>query len=152
MLKAGDKAINFILKNEKGEKVSLEDFKGKKVVLYFYPKDSTPGCTIEAKGFRDIYDEILETGAVVIGISPDGQKSHDKFKGKFKLPFHLLSDEDHVVAEAYGAWGEKNLYGKKYKGMLRSTFIIDENQKILKVFPKVNPKNHANEIIAVLKE
>lgn len=152
MLKAGDKAINFILKNENGEKVSLEDFKEKKIVLYFYPKDNTPGCTIEAKGFRDIYDEILETGTVVIGISPDGQKSHDKFKDKFKLPFHLLSDEKHVAAEAYGAWGEKNLCGKKYKGILRSTFIIDENQKILKVFPKVNPKNHANEIMAVLKE
>ncbi|MBN2883098.1 MAG: thioredoxin-dependent thiol peroxidase, partial [Clostridia bacterium] len=126
MIAKGKKAIDFKLKNHEGKTVGLEEFKGKKVVLYFYPKDNTSGCTIEAEGFRDVYDEILAKGAVVLGVSPDAQKSHEDFREKFNLPFHLLSDEDHSVAEAYGAWGEKKMYGKAYMGILRSTFIIDE--------------------------
>lgn len=150
MLKVNDKAIDFKLNDAEGNEVSLGNFKGKKVVLYFYPKDNTPGCTIEAKGFRDVYDEILETGAVVVGVSPDGQDSHCKFRDKFELPFHLISDPEHTLAEAYGAWGEKSMYGKKYMGILRSTFVIDENQNISHVFPKVSPKTHADEILKAL--
>jgi len=152
MLKATDKALNFRLNDADGNEVSLDSFTGKRIVLYFYPKDDTPGCTIEANGFKDGYDEILETGSVVVGVSPDGQDSHCKFRDKFELPFHLLSDTDHSVAEAYGAWGEKNLNGKKHMGILRSTFIIDENQEITHVFPKVSPKIHAEEILRALGE
>lgn len=151
MLEQGDKAIAFELTDHKGDKVKLEDFRGKKVVLYFYPKDNTPGCTIEAKGFRDVYDEILEMGAVVLGVSPDDKDSHEKFRDKFDLPFHLLSDKDHEVAKAYGAWGMKNVFGKKKEGMIRSTFIIDGDGKIEKVFPKVSPEKHAKEILEALE-
>ncbi len=150
MLKQGDKAIEFSLKSYDGKDVSLSDFRGKKIVLYFYPKDNTPGCTKEACGFRDVYDYILDAGAVVIGISPDSQASHEKFINKFSLPFYLLSDEDHKVAEAYGAWGEKKSYGKTYMGIIRSTFIINENLVIEKVFPKVSPEHHAEEILNLL--
>lgn len=150
MLKQGDKAIEFSLKSYDGKNVSLSDFRGKKIVLYFYPKDNTPGCTKEACGFRDVYDYILEAGAVVIGISPDSQASHEKFINKFNLPFYLLSDEDHKIAEAYGAWGEKKSYGKTYMGIIRSTFIINENLEIEKVFPKVSPEHHAEEILNLL--
>ncbi len=150
MLKQGDKAIEFSLKSYDGKDVSLPDFRGKKIVLYFYPKDNTPGCTKEACGFRDVYDYILDAGAVVIGISPDSQASHEKFINKFSLPFYLLSDEDHKVAEAYGAWGEKKSYGKTYMGIIRSTFIINENLVIEKVFPKVSPEHHAEEILNLL--
>jgi len=152
MLKVKEKAINFKLKDADGNEVTFETFKGKKVVLYFYPKDNTSGCTIEANGFKDVYDDILETGSVVVGVSPDGQESHCSFRDKFNLPFHLLSDTDHSVAEAYGAWGEKSMYGKKYMGILRSTFIIDENQMITHVFPKVTPKTHAEEILKAIGE
>jgi peroxiredoxin Q/BCP len=151
MLKSGDSAIDFTLTGSEGESVSLSQFKGKKVVLYFYPKDDTPGCTTEACGFRDVYDYILETGAVVIGISPDGQVSHKKFREKFGLPFYLLSDEEHKVAESYGAWGEKKMYGKSYMGILRSTFIIDENGVVIKVYPKVTPDGHGDEVLKVLQ-
>ena len=150
MLKQGDKAIEFSLKSYDGKDVSLSDFRGKKIVLYFYPKDNTPGCTKEACGFRDVYDYILDAGAVVIGISPDSQASHEKFINKFNLPFYLLSDEDHKIAEVYGAWGEKKLYGKTYMGIIRSTFIINENLVIEKVFPKVSPEHHAEEILNLL--
>ncbi len=150
MLKAGDKAIEFSLKSYDGKDVSLSDFKGKKIVLYFYPKDNTPGCTKEACGFRDIYDYILDAGAVVIGISPDSQASHEKFINKFSLPFYLLSDESHKVSEAYGAWGEKKSYGKTYMGIIRSTFVINEALVIEKVFPKVSPERHAEEILNLL--
>ncbi|MFO7611263.1 MAG: thioredoxin-dependent thiol peroxidase [Clostridia bacterium] len=150
MLKPGDKAVDFILKNHEGSEISLKNFEGKKVVLYFYPKDNTSGCTIEAEGFRDVYDDILDSGAVVIGISPDGQSSHDKFREKLGLPFHLLSDEDHLTAEAYGAWGEKSMYGKKYMGILRSTFIMGEDRLISHVFPNVSPEEHAAEILGAL--
>jgi len=152
MLKKGNKAIAFELKDHDGKPVRLEDFRGKKVVLYFYPKDNTPGCTIEAEGFRDVYDEILEKGAVVLGVSPDAQKSHENFRNKFNLPFHLLSDEDHNIAEAYGAWGEKKMYGKSYMGIVRSTFIIDESGTISHVFPKVSPNEHAQEILKALDD
>ena len=152
MLEVGNKAVDFKLNNHEGKPVSLGDFKGKKIVLYFYPKDNTSGCTIEAEGFRDVYDDILEKGAVVLGVSPDAQKSHENFRTKYNLPFHLLSDEDHAVAEAYGSWGEKKMYGKSYMGIIRSTFIIDEKGKLTHVFPKVSPKNHAEEILKALEE
>ena len=152
MLKNGDKAIDFTLPDSEGKNVSLSDFRGRKVVLYFYPRDNTPGCTKEACGFRDVYDYILETGAVVIGVSPDGQSSHKKFAGKFGLPFHLLSDEEHRVAESYGSWGEKKMYGKTSMGIIRSTFIIDEEGTIIRVFPKVSPEGHAEEVLKILQE
>lgn len=152
MLKVGDKAIEFKAKSAEGKEISLSDFKGKKVVLYFYPKDNTPGCTTEACGFRDVYDYILEAGAVVIGVSPDNEASHVKFRDKFGLPFYLLSDEDHKIAEMYGAWGEKKLYGKTYMGIIRSTFIINEDMVIQKVFPKVSPEGHAEEILDLLRK
>jgi Peroxiredoxin len=151
MLKQGDKAIDFTLLGSEEKEVSLNDFRGKKVVLYFYPKDDTPGCTKEACGFRDVYDYILAEGAVVIGISPDNTASHMKFKNKYNLPFYILSDPDHKVSESYGAWGEKKLYGKTYMGIIRSTFIIDENGSIIKVFPKVTPEGHGDEVLDALK-
>lgn len=152
MLKVGDKAIEFKAKSAEGKEISLSDFKGKKVVLYFYPKDNTPGCTTEACGFRDVYDYILEAGAVVIGVSPNNEASHVKFRDKFGLPFYLLSDEDHKIAEMYGAWGEKKSYGKTYMGIIRSTFIINEDMVIQKVFPKVSPEGHAEEILDLLRK
>lgn len=150
MLETGQKAPGFHLPNGEGEMVSLEDFRGKKVVVYFYPKDDTPGCTTEACSFRDHHQVIQEKNAVVLGISPDSSASHQKFAAKFGLPFHLLSDEDHSTAEAYGAWGEKKMYGKAYMGILRSTFIIDEEGTVIKVFPKVKVDQHAEEITALL--
>jgi thioredoxin-dependent peroxiredoxin len=150
MIKENDKAPDFGLINVDGKEISLNSFKGKKVVLYFYPKDDTPGCTKEACSFRDTYDLILAKGAVVIGISPDDTKKHEKFKNKFNLPFYLLSDTEHKVAESYGSWGEKSMYGKKYMGIIRSTFIIDENGKIIKIFPKVTPDGHGEEVLKSL--
>lgn len=150
MLKKGDKAIDFTLKSDNDETISLSQFKGKKVVLYFYPKDNTPGCTKEACAFRDSYDDFLKKGAVVIGVSADSIKSHKNFKTKFNLPFYLLSDDEKKVIKDYNAWGEKSLYGKAFFGIIRSTFIIDENGFILEVFPKVNPENHAEEILKYL--
>lgn len=147
MLTEGANALDFTLKNVDGEEIALSNFKGKKVVLYFYPKDDTPGCTKQACSFRDWYDDILDKGAVVIGVSPDNNESHVKFKEKFNLPFFLLSDNEHEVAQMYGAWGEKNVYGKKSIGMLRTTFIIDEEGKIIKVFKKVDTKNHGEDVL-----
>lgn len=132
MLKVGDKAPSFTLKNEQDQDIKLDNFRGKKVVLYFYPKDNTPGCTKEACSFRDVYDDILEAEAVVIGISKDSIKSHQKFKEKHQLPFYLLSDPDHKVIESYGVWKEKKMFGKVYMGIVRSTFIIDEDGKMKK--------------------
>lgn len=152
MLKVGDIAPDFGLKDAEGNMITLSDFKGKKVVLYFYPKDNTPGCTKEACSFRDVYDDILAAGAVVMGVSPDSTASHQKFRNKQNLPFYLLSDEDHKVAESFGAWGEKKMYGKTYMGIIRSTFIIDEAGKIIKVFPKVKPEDHGAEILNALKQ
>lgn len=150
MLNVGDKAIDFSLPNVDGNIVKLSDFKEKKIVLYFYPKDNTPGCTKEACGFRDIYREILDKGAVVIGISPDSIKSHQKFKEKHNLPFYLLSDENHEVCELYGAWGEKKMYGKTYMGVKRITYVIDENFNIMAAFPKVSPEKHGDEVLELL--
>ena len=147
MLKEGTKAPEFSLKNEEGQEIALKDFLGKQVVVYFYPKDNTPGCTTEACTIRDVYDDILDKGGVVIGISADSQKSHGNFKKKYDLPFYLLSDPEKEVIQAFGAWGEKKMYGKTYMGIIRSTFIIDPQGIIKKVFPKVSPKEHAREIL-----
>jgi len=149
-LEKGDKAPAFSLKNTAGETVKLSDFKGKKVVLYFYPKDMTPGCTKEACGFRDDYAQLKKRGVEVIGVSGDDQKSHEKFTEKYSLPFTLLSDPDHEMMKKYGAWGEKNLYGKKSMGVLRMTYIIDENGKIIHVFRKVKTDTHSQDVLKVI--
>ena len=150
MLKEGDKAPAFTLKNEEDKDISLADFTGKKTVVYFYPKDDTPGCTKEACGFRDVYDEILAKGGVVLGISADSVKSHAKFKTKFDLPFHLLSDPEKKVIREFGAWGIKKMYGKEYEGIIRSTFVLDVDGTVIKAFPKVKPAEHAAEILGLL--
>jgi len=151
MLQEGTTAPDFTLPADGGGEVTLSELRGKKVVLYFYPKDNTSGCTTEACNFRDDYSEIIAAGAAVLGVSPDSIQSHDRFKLKYELPFALLSDPNHEVAELYGAWGEKKMYGKTYMGIVRSTFIIDEDGKIVKVFPKVKPQYHSQEVLAVLK-
>lgn len=151
MLKEGDMAADFLLKDSDGNDISLSQFKGKKVVVFFYPRDNTPGCTKEACSFKDVYDLILAEGAVVLGISKDSVDSHKKFRDRYGLPFYLLSDVEHKVAEAYGAWGEKKLYGKNYMGMIRSTFIIDEQGRIIKVFPKVKTEKHGQEVLNEIK-
>lgn len=150
MLKTTEPAFDFQLADETGKMVRLSDFRGKKIVIYFYPKDNTPGCTREACGFRDVYDEFLARGAVVIGISKDTAPSHARFKTRYNLPFYLLSDPDGQVIEAYGAWGEKKMMGRTYMGILRCTFIIDEEFRIARVFPKVKPDEHAAEVLAAL--
>jgi len=150
MLEAGAKAPRFKLPSDEGRTVSLDDLKGKKIVLYFYPKDDTSGCTAQACEFRDNWKSVQAAGAVVLGVSPDGVTSHGKFKAKYRLPFPLLADEDHAVAEAYGAWGEKSMYGRKYHGILRTTFVIGADGRIEKVFQKVKPKGHAAEVLAAL--
>lgn len=129
-LKPGDVAPDFTLPDQDGKPVSLSSLRGKRVVLYFYPKDDTPGCTAQACGFRDVYTEIDSADAVVLGVSPQGAKSHVKFRDKYGLPFPLLSDEDHAVAEAYGVWGERSMYGKKYMGIIRSHFVIGPDGRI----------------------
>ncbi len=151
MLNIGDKAPEFKINDEQGKPIALSDFKGKKVVLYFYPKDDTPGCTTEACGLRDVYDDILGLGAVVLGVSRDSENSHTKFKDKFGLPFHLLADVDNQVCEPYGAWGEKNMYGKKSMGINRITYIIDENGNIANAWPKVKPEEHAEQVLKALQ-
>jgi peroxiredoxin Q/BCP len=130
-LQVGDTAPNFTALTDEGKTVSLSDYRGKRVVLYFYPADDTPGCTIQACSFRDNYLEIEERNAVVLGVSPDNQSSHQKFKTKYNLPFTLLVDEDHAITEGYGAWGEKSNFGKTYMGVIRSQVVIDENGKIV---------------------
>jgi peroxiredoxin Q/BCP len=152
MIEEGTIAPDFTLQaTGSGGAVTLSDYRGQTVVLYFYPKDDTPGCTAEACNFRDDYSEIIAAGAVVLGVSPDSVKSHDKFKLKYELPFPLLSDPDHEVAELYGAWGEKKMYGRAYMGIIRSTYVIDDKGVIVKVFPKVSPKNHSAEVLEVLR-
>ncbi len=141
MLQTGDTAPDFALPSDQGTTVRLSDFRGKRVVLYFYPKDDTSGCTTQACGFRDAYPQIEEKNAVVLGISPDDEKSHRKFKTKYNLPFLLLVDRDHAVADAYGAWGEKSLYGRKYMGIIRSHFVVDENGNLADVQIKVSPQD-----------
>ena len=150
MLKEGDRAPRINLPDNTGKMISLDDFKGKKKIVYFYPKDDTPGCTKEACGFRDSYDDFLEKGAVVLGISPDSPESHEKFRAKFDLPFILLSDTGKTVIESFGAWGEKKNYGKTYMGVIRSTFVLDENDVVVKAYPKVKPEQHAQEILELL--
>ena len=151
MLEEGTMAPDFTLASDGGGEVTLSDYRGKQVVLYFSPKDDTPGCTTEACNFRDDYTEILAAGAVVLGVSPDSVKSHDKFKGKYDLPFPLLSDPEHEIAERYGAWGEKKMYGRTYMGIIRSTFVIDEQGSIIKAFPKVRVKGHSEKVLEALK-
>jgi peroxiredoxin Q/BCP len=150
MLTEGTMAPDFRLPADGGGEVALSDHRGRKVVLYFYPKDNTSGCTQEACDFRDDYSQITSAGAVVLGVSPDSVKSHDGFKLKYNLPFFLLSDVDHSVAELYGAWGEKKMYGKSYMGIIRTTYVIDEEGRIIKVFPKVRVKGHSEEVLAAL--
>jgi thioredoxin-dependent peroxiredoxin len=149
-LAVGQPAPAFSGLTQDGKKVSLSDFKGKNVVLYFYPKDDTPGCTVEACNFRDAHGSLLKKGAVVIGVSPDPTKSHLKFAEKFSLPFPLIADEDKSIVQAYGVWTEKSMYGKKYMGVERSTFVIDGHGKIKAIFRKVKPDKHVDEVIAAL--
>lgn len=151
-LQTGDKAPNFSLPSTTGETISLDQFMGKKrVVLYFYPKDDTPGCTKEACSFRDTLGTLVGKDTVVFGVSPDGLKSHQKFIDKFELNFPLLADEDHRVAEAYGAWGEKKMYGKSYMGIIRKTFVIGKDSCIEHAFHKVTPEGHGEAIVDLLK-
>ncbi|HRX02006.1 MAG TPA: thioredoxin-dependent thiol peroxidase [Anaerolineae bacterium] len=150
-LNVGDLAPDFELTTDSGASVKLSDFRGRRVVLYFYPKDDTSGCTTQACGFRDAYPVIEEQNAVVLGVSPDGVKSHQKFKTKYDLPFTLLVDEDHAVAEAYGAWGEKSMYGKKYMGVIRSHFVIDEQGRIVDAQVKVSPTDSVARALATLE-
>lgn len=151
-MKPGSKAPAFRLPTDTGEVVALKDLLGKRVVLYFYPKDDTPGCTTEACEFRDNWRAVQAAGAVVLGVSPDDGASHAKFREKFDLPFPLLVDADHAVASAYGAWGRKQLYGRSYFGILRSTVLIDEHGRIARVFEKVKPAGHAAEVLQALGE
>jgi thioredoxin-dependent peroxiredoxin len=150
-LKEGDTAPDFTATTNAGEQLSLRDLKGKAVVLYFYPKDDTPGCTKQACGLRDSYEEFRKAGAVVLGVSPDPVKSHVKFIKKFELPFTLLADEDKAIANAYGVWGEKSFMGRKYMGNHRVTFLIDASGRIAKIWPAVKPETHADEVLAALR-
>lgn len=150
-LKEGDKAPDFTAKNQNGEEISLSAFKGKKVILYFYPKDDTPGCTAEACSFRDDYQSLLKEGFEVIGVSTDDEASHLKFTSKYQLPFNLIADNDKSIVEAYGVWVEKNMYGKKYMGTARKTFVIDPQGTISKIIDKVDTKNSSQQILDTLK-
>ena len=152
MLAEGDKAASFTLPDQNGEKVKLSDLKGETVVLYFYPRADTPGCTTQACGVRDRKADYAKAGARVIGVSPDEVKAVDKFAGKYDLGFTLLADANHAVAEKYGTWVEKSMYGKKYMGVQRATFIIGPDGKIARVFPKVSPKKHDQLVLKALAE
>lgn len=152
MIKINDKAPNFSFINMEGKVVQLSDFIGKKVVVYFYPKDDTPGCTKEACEFRDAYDDFMDAGAVIIGVSPNGAKSHDKFRNKYDLQFFLASDEDHSISEAYGCWGEKKMMGKTYMGIIRSTYIVNRDGIITKIFSKVSPEGHSKEVLEAINQ
>ncbi|HXF92691.1 MAG TPA: thioredoxin-dependent thiol peroxidase [Nitrospiraceae bacterium] len=150
-LAVGDKAPEFALPNETGKTVKLKDFKGQPVVLYFYPKDDTPGCTKEACNFRDALETIKKTGAVVLGVSLDSKESHQKFIAKHQLPFSLLSDEEATVSKAYGVYKQKNMYGKTFWGIERSTFVIDSAGRVKAIFRKVKVDGHVDEVLAALK-
>ena len=152
MLKEGDKAPDFTSKDQDGNKVKLSDYKGKRVVLYFYPKDDTPGCTKEACSFRDADQTFNKKGIKVFGVSTDDEKSHQKFISKFQLPFDLIADTDKKIVEKYGVWGEKSMYGKKYMGTIRKTFLIDEAGKIARIFDKVKVDEHADEVLEAFGE
>ncbi len=149
-LKIGDPAPDFTLPDQDGQPVRLSDLRGRQVIVYFYPKDDTPGCTTQACGFRDAQPRISDANAVVLGISPDNAKSHVKFRTKQKLPFTLLSDEDHAVAEAYGVWGERSLYGHKFMGIIRSHFVVDANGILSDVQVKVSPKDSVARALAAV--
>ena len=148
----GDKAPAFSLEDQSGKTVKLSDLEGKTVVLYFYPKDDTPGCTREACAFRDEHSALKKAGAVVLGVSPDSGPSHAKFAGKYELSFPLLADTDHAVSEKYGAWGEKTLYGRKFMGITRSTFLIDGSGKVARVWPKVKVDGHVDQVLEAIRE
>lgn len=149
-LNAGDTAPDFKGKDQNGKTISLKDFKGKKLVLYFYPQDDTPTCTVEACNLRDNYSALKKAGLEIIGVSPDDHLSHKKFEEKYDLPFTLIEDPEKKIVNQYGVWGEKNNYGKKYFGLIRTTFLIDEEGKILKVFKKPKSKIHSEEILKAL--
>jgi peroxiredoxin Q/BCP len=152
LLTVGTQAPAFTTTDQYGKKRSLSDFKGKKVILYFYPKDNTPGCTKEACAFRNRFDKFRQLEVEIIGVSIDSEKSHNSFAQKYALPFTLLADADKHLVEAYGVWGEKSLYGKKYMGTNRVTYLIDEAGKVAAVFPKVKPETHADELLAILQQ
>jgi peroxiredoxin Q/BCP len=149
MIEEGKPAPDFELSSDAGETVRLSELRGKPVVLYFYPKDDTPGCTAQACGIRDAYGEFEKEGAVVLGVSPDDERSHGKFRDKYDLPFTLLADTDHHVAERYGVWGEKKYRGRSYLGVKRWTFVIDADGNVKKVFPDVKPAEHTDNVLAV---
>jgi len=150
MVEEGKPAPDFELASDGGERVKLSSLRGKPVVLYFYPKDDTPGCTTQACGIRDVYADFRDRGAVVLGVSPDDEASHVKFKEKYSLPFTLLADPEHKVAEEYGVWKERNLYGKKSMGIERSTFVIDADGNVAKTMRRVKPDTHAAVVLAAL--
>ena len=149
-LRIGDKAPDFVGYNQKGEKISLDNFKGKKVILYFYPKDNTPGCTAESCNLNDNYQFWLSKGYEVVGVSPDSVTSHKKFADKYGFGFNLIADPDAEILKAYGVWGEKSMYGKTYMGVLRTTFVINEKGVIEQIFDKVDTKNHTNQLTNAL--
>src|SRR5436853_3208880 len=151
MVEEGSPAPDFELESDTGETVRLSSLRGKPVVLYFYPKDHTSGCTTQACGIRDAWSEFERVGAVVLGVSPDDVDSHQSFRADYELPFTLLADPDHAVAEAYGVWAEKSYRGRRYLGVTRSTFVIDEGGVVTKVFPRVKPETHADDVLAVLR-
>jgi thioredoxin-dependent peroxiredoxin len=151
VVEEGKPAPEFELQSDSGETVKLSDLRGKQVVLYFYPKDDTPGCTTQACGIRDVYGEFEREGAVVLGVSPDDERSHVKFKQKFHLPFTLLADVDHAVADEYGVWGQKSFAGKKYMGVNRSTFVIGEDGSVKRAMYDVKPATHADEVLETLR-
>jgi peroxiredoxin Q/BCP len=150
MVEEGRPAPDFSLTSDSGEVVSLSHLRGRRVVLFFYPRDDTPGCTTQACGIRDAWSEFERAGAVVLGISPDSEASHARFKAKYGLPFSLLADTDHAVADAYGVWGEKSYAGKTYMGVLRSTFVIDADGTVARAFPNVKPAEHADQVLEAL--
>jgi thioredoxin-dependent peroxiredoxin len=152
VIEEGKPAPDFELKSDDGETVTLSSLRGKPVVLYFYPKDDTPGCTKQACGIRDAYDEFQRAGAVVLGVSPDDESSHVKFREKYELPFTLLADTDHAVSEQYGVWGEKSFAGRKYMGVNRSTFVIDADGTVKRVMHDVKPATHADDVLAALAD
>ncbi len=152
MTKEGTAAPVFTTKNAEGDTVRLKDFRGQKIVLYFYPKDDTPGCTKEACSFRDAFSKFKKRGIKVLGVSPDNEASHRKFAEKYELPFTLLTDTDHAIADAYGVYGEKKFMGRTYMGVNRTTFLIDEKGKIKKVFAKVKPEEHAREVLEAFED
>jgi len=152
VVREGEPAPDFTLTSDAGRQVTLSDLRGRPVVLYFYPRDDTPGCTTQACGIRDLYDEFEREGAVVLGVSPDDEASHVKFKDKYHLPFTLLADEGHRVADTYGVWGEKSYMGRKYLGVDRSTCVIDTDGTVKRVMHEVKPATHADDVLAALRD